>query len=102
MLMTDVDDRLARRLFLPHHVVGDTTGLAADGLVGDGTTRVCLLVASPDPALMPRIRADDDTPREVNAVRTQIEITSKPLRMPAGAEAGVAQVTFGADGVTNV
>jgi hypothetical protein len=38
----------------------------------------------------------------VNASLTQIEITSKPLRMPARTEAGVATGTRGAHGVTAV
>ena len=57
----------------------------------------------PDPsALLPRVRAGGDTLREVNASLTQIEITSKPLRMPARTEAGVTGVARGAHGVTSV
>ena len=76
---------------------------AADGLVGSAVTLVVLLVRQTrSRRLMPRVRAVGDTLRERNAIRTQVEITSKWLPSPDRHEAGVADVTRGAPGVTGV
>jgi hypothetical protein len=60
-------------------------------------------LASPDPpSLLQRLRAEGDTVGVVNAVRTPIEITSKPLPSPVRAMSVEVHVVEVVDGVTGM